>query len=342
VEDFEGGDDDALLFMQFVQITSILGDMTEHYRRGTLSDRKKIDFEDSLRGWLNAVPSSLRLYRRETGTKTNRLTEYNFKFRQLHVLYFTALIILFRHDNKDDPPAPVSLLAASFISGIFQEYLTHEDIPHLSVTSIFYLMVAALLQLSYQRFPSLATHRNEEIDIMRLSMDGLKKRFPSAIGAERVVNQMMKQSTAVSDTPQSVHMMLTAEEAEFFVPFGPELCRQWGSIFNARPVVPAAQGDFPRVGTVNVNPNGNANGLLTSAMASRGHQQEPRLIGESTGDVAGAVRSESLWDNGGALILPQDDEDTLFSSEQTLDTVGRWWWADWVPEADLDFFSKPL
>ncbi|KIW66463.1 hypothetical protein PV04_05798 [Phialophora macrospora] len=344
VEDFEGGDDDALLFMQFVQITSILGDMTEHYRRGTLSDRKKIDLENSLRGWLNAVPSSLRLYRPETGTetKTNRLTEYNFKFRQLHVLYFTALIILFRHDNKDDPPAPVSLLAASFISGIFEEYLTHEDIPHLSVTSIFYLMVAALLQLSYQRFPSLAAHRNEEIDIMRLSLDGLKKRFPSAIGAERVVNQMMKQSTTVSDTPQSIQMMLTPEEAEFFAPFGPELCRQWGSTFDPRAAAPARMGDFTGVGTVNVNPNANANGILTSAMVGRGHQQEPQVIAASTGEVAGPVRSDSMWDNGGALLLSQDDEDTLFSSERTLDTVGRWWWADWVPEADLDFFSKSL
>jgi hypothetical protein len=116
--------------MQFVQITSILGDMTEQYRRGTLSDRKKIDFEDSLRQWLKGIPLSLRLYHPETKT----LNKYNFKVRQLHVLYFTALIILFRHDKTDEPPSSVSVLAASFISGTFEEYLMYEDIPHLSVT----------------------------------------------------------------------------------------------------------------------------------------------------------------------------------------------------------------
>ncbi|EXJ57920.1 hypothetical protein A1O7_05343 [Cladophialophora yegresii CBS 114405] len=339
VDDFEPGDTDALLFMQFVQITSTLGDMTEHYRRGTLSDRKKIDFEDSLRAWVNTLPSTLRLYRREKNT--NKLTEYDFKFRQLHVLYFTALIILFRHDNKNDPPAPVSLLAASFISGIFEEFLTHEDIPHLPVTAIFYLMVAALLQLSYQRFPSLAVHRNDEIDIIRLSLDGLKKRFPSAIGAERVLNQMMNHSTSLQDTPESTRMKVTSEEAEFFAPFGPELCRQWGSGFGPRPAVPFAMGDVAGVGD---NAPAHANDGVTE-MAGQGQYAEGHVIGNTSttgGEAApGSGRVDSLWDATGPLLLPQD-EDTLFSSEQTLDTVGRWWWADWVPEADLDFLSKSL
>lgn len=116
--------------MQFVQITSILGDMTEYYCRGTLSDRKKIDFEEALRRWLKTLPLGLRLYHPET----KKLNEYNVKTRQLHVLYFTSLLILFRHDKKTDPPSPVSLLASSFISGIYEEYLTYEDISHLSVT----------------------------------------------------------------------------------------------------------------------------------------------------------------------------------------------------------------
>ena len=130
LDDFDRGDEDALIFIQFVQITSILGDLTEQYRRGTLSDRKKIDFEDALRQWLRAVPPSLQLHHPET----KQLNEYNFKVRQLHVLYFTALIILFRHSRKDKPPSPVAILASSFISGAFEEYITYEDVSHLSVT----------------------------------------------------------------------------------------------------------------------------------------------------------------------------------------------------------------
>ncbi len=327
-EDFDAGDEDALLFMQSVQITSILGDITEHYRRGTLSDRKKIDFEDSLRRWLRSIPPSLRLYHPET----KKPTEYNFKVRQLHVLYFTSLIILFRQDSKNDPPSPVSLLAASFVSGSFEDYLTYEDIAHLSVTSIFYLMVASLLQLSYQRFPSLATHRSQEIEIMRLSLDGLKKRFPSAIGAERVVNQMMKQSTTLSDTPQSTRMVLTPEQKEFFAPFGPDLCRKWASVFDTRQELLVGIDDFAVA----------RKGSGITGFASQGNQQDIQdnlngtLQREST-----PLDADPAWDPNGLLIFSQDD-DTLFSSEQALDSVGRWWWADWVPEADLDFLSKSL
>ena len=326
LDDFEGGDEDALLFMQSVQITSILGDMTENYRRRTLSDRKKIDFEDTLRRWLKAVPLSLRLYHPET----MKLNEYNFKVRQLHVLYFTALIILFRQDSKNDPPSPVSLLAASFISGAFEEYLTYEDIAHLSVTSIFYLMVAALLQLSSQRFPSLATHRDQEIEIVTLSFHGLKKRFPSAIGAERVMNQMMQHSTTLPDTPQSTRMELTPEQKEFFAPFGPELCRKWALVFNPQPGISAGIGGFARVS--------NANSMRTAV--GQGNPHETQTNGTFQGEPV-AINTDLTGDNNGSLLLSQDDE-TFFSTEQALDSVGRWWWADWVPEADLDFLSKSL
>ncbi|KAJ9609790.1 hypothetical protein H2200_006118 [Cladophialophora chaetospira] len=326
LDDFEGGDEDALLFMQSVLITSILGDMTEHYRRGTLSVRKKIDFEDALRRWLKAVPLSLRLHHPET----MKLNEYNFKVRQLHVLYFTALIILFRQDSKDDPPSPVSLLAASFISGAYEEYLTYEDIAHLSVTSIFYLMVGALIQLSYQRFPSLATHRSQEIEIMTLSFQGLKKRFPSAIGAERVMNQMMQHSTTLADTPQSIRMVLTPEQKEFFAPFGPELCRKWSSVFDTQPGFLAGIDDFAGAG--------NANNMTMSV--GLGNDHEVRKNGAIRENPA-PMMADPVWGNNASLLLSQDDE-ALFSGGQALDSVGRWWWADWVPEADLDFLSKSI
>ena len=312
--------------MQFVQITSILGDMTEHYRRGMLTDRKKIEFEDTLRRWLKAVPFNLRLYHPET----KKVNEYNFKVRQLHTLYFAALIILFRHEKRDQPPSPVSLLAASFISGIFEEHLTWEDIPHLSVTNIFYLMVAALLQLSYQRSPSLASDRSQELEIIRLSLDGLKKRFPSALGAERVLNQMMKHSTTLLDTAQSTRMTLTADQEEFFAPFGPELCRKWPLVFHRQPGFLAGINDFADIS--------HANNAATSAKQADqpGYSSNGLPQGRPTG-----IDPDASLDNDAPLLFDQVDQ-TLFPDAMSLDSVGRWWWADWIPEADMDFLSKSL
>ena len=329
IDDFEGGDADGLLFMQYVCITNILGDMTEYYRRGTLTDRRKIDFEDMLRSWLKAVPLSLRLYHPET----RKLNDYNFKIRQLHTLYFTALIILFRHEKHNQPPSPVSLLAASFISGIFEEYLTFEDISHLSVTHIFYLMVAALLQVSYQRFPWLATHRRQELEIIKLSLDGLKKRFPSAIGAERVVNQMLKHSTSLPDTAQSTRMVLAAEQIEFFAPFGPELCRKWSLVVDRQP------GFLPGINAcAGIGHTNNASGTV----ALINHEV---YIGDNGNTLSRqppiSADPNLILDHEGALLFNQDDQ-SLFPDSMNLDSVGRWWWEDWIGEADMDFLSKSL
>jgi hypothetical protein len=327
LDDFDLGDEHALLFKYFVQITSVTGDMTEHYRRGTLNDRVKIDFELTLRRWLTALPPNLRLYHPDTLV----LTEYDFKIRQLHALYFTALIILFRHEKRDQPPSPVSLLAASFVSGIFQEYLEREDLCHISVTNIFYLMVTALLQISYQRFPSLAVHRDQEIEIIKLSLDELKKRYPSAIGAERVINQVMKHSTTLPETsPLEQVMALTADQKEFFAPFGPALCKKWSSVFDSQPDATAVDGEA----------------LLSAAASS-----VVDLVGQCALFRNGAhqteqgpptqVENEAVAANGPDPPLFDIDE-TIFPNELNLDSVGRWWWADWMPEADLDFLARSL
>jgi hypothetical protein len=324
-DDFELGDEDAPLFMHFVAITSLLGDMTEHYRRGTLTDRKKIDFEQALTEWLKGIPTQLRLYHPDT----KKLNSYDFKVRQLHVLYFAALIILFRHEKRDEPPTSVALLAASFISGTFEEYLTNEDISHLSVTSIFYLMATALLQLSYHRFPSLACHRTQELEIVKLSLDGLKKRFPTALGAERILNQMTKQAAAALPDPLlPARMRLTPEQKELFAPFGPELCRMWTLVFDPPTGIPAALRDFSGQGPVEFTTSDTANGAVSNSHPV---------------DQASANANEVLqpWNNDASLNFPEE-ELGLFSNEQNLDSLGRWWWADWVPEADLDFLSKSL
>jgi hypothetical protein len=328
LDDFDPEDEHALLFKYFVQITSITGDMTEHYRRGTLTDRVKIDFELTLRRWLIALPPNLRLHHPDTLA----LTEYDFKIRQLHVLYFTALIILFRHEKRDQPPSPVSLLAASFVSGIFQEHLEREDLCHLSVTNIFYLMVTALLQISYQRFPSLAVHQDQEIEIIKLSLVELKKRYPSAIGAERVINQVMKHSTMLPEIAALEHAMaLTFDQKEFFAPFGPALCKKWSLVFDTQSTTAITVDGVTLQPTV----SSSVADLVGQSALLRdiNHQSEYGATRHISNDaIASNVNDPSLFDIDEA-ILP---------IEANLDSVGRWWWADWMPEADLDFLAQSL
>lgn len=313
VDDFDDFGEDSLLFMHFVRITSILGELTEHYCRGTLSDRKRVEIEEDLLRWLKEMPASLELFDRDSKT----LKEYNFKSRQLHVPYFVALIMLFRQDKTSQPPSAISSLAASFISGIFEEYLTHEDVSHLSPTAVFYLMVAALLQLSYHRFPPLDQARSEELQIITLSLNELKRRFPTAMGTERVVNQAMKHTTAIPVSAQPIRMAIPPEQRELVSSFGPELCRHWSVIFNSQ-----------NEGT------GEGGNLATTTQLGAFVARIDR-----SQDAEQLNSPDSTWGNA---FQAGNDDAGLFMDLNGFDTVGKWWWADWVPDGETDLLYKGL
>ncbi|KEF58806.1 uncharacterized protein A1O9_03649 [Exophiala aquamarina CBS 119918] len=317
IEDFTERDDDAHLFMHFVRITSILGDLTELCRRGTLSDNKRMHIEDSLLRWVNDVPAAFKLHHPLTGEPYS----YKSKALQLHLPYFSALIILFRQKNSDQAPSTASLLAASFISGIFEEFLTWEDIAFLAPTSIFYLMIAALVQLSSHRFESLAESEAVEIEIIRLSLTELKKRFPTAVGAERVLNQVIKLS---GDKPKSVRdtdLVLPIEQHHFFLPFGSKLCRKWSSVFENE--------------NMGLSRGGASQPPITPLSLS---VPQPRAAYMANFDRDG--QEQLPTDMGINTTWPIDNVQFDLSSDPlinpaSLDVAGRWWWPDWISDLEV-------
>lgn len=316
IEDFtEQHDDDARLFMHFVRITSILGDLTELCRRGTLSDNKRMHIEDSLLRWVNEVPVSFKLHDPLTGEPYS----YKSKALQLHLPYFAALIILFRQKNSDQAPSTASLLASSFISGIFEEFLTWEDITFLPPTCIFYLMIAALVQLSSHRFKSLAASEAVEIEIIKLSLTELKKRFPSAVGAERVVNQVISLSTDKQKSMGDTDLVLPIEQHNFFLPFGSKLCRKWSSVFDnidnskdgvTQPPITPLSLSIPQP--------------RAAYMTSFDRDEQSQLPVDMAINTAWPIDNIQFDLSSDAPIDPA-----------SLDMVGRWWWSDWISELEV-------
>lgn len=125
-------------------------------------------------------------------------------------------------------------------------------------------------------------------------------------------------------------MVLTPEQQEFFAPFGPELCRKWASVFDAQHgAITATEPASARKDT-----------SVTGVASQGNHHDLQHILNGTLQRESISLEADPAWDNNGLLF--SQDEETLFSSEQALDSVGRWWWADWVPEADLDFLSKSL
>ncbi len=206
-----------------MRITTILGNITEHYRCGSLSELHRLNIESELLRWVTELPDAVSLYDKATRS----VRPYDLKIRQLHVPFFVALIIFHRSDTPGQQFSLTSLLAASFVSGIFEEYIAWGDIMFLAPASIFYLLVASLIQVSSYRYPNLSSSADSEISTVRVSLKELGKRFPTAHGAERIFENLLHKARGKGTTSQSFSMTMSSEQRALLAPLGPELCASW-------------------------------------------------------------------------------------------------------------------
>jgi hypothetical protein len=184
-----------------------------------------MDVEQSLLQWLQDMPVSLRLFDHTSRT----LSPYNLKLRQLYIPFFVALIIFYRPDSRGSQFSLASLLAASCITKIYEEFIDWGDIAFLAPTFIFYILVAGLTQLSAHRYLDLAERAEADIRTIRVALTELKKRFPTAHGAERIFENILCKSRDPqnSSVKSSLPRVLSDAQQELFSHFGPEVCPLW-------------------------------------------------------------------------------------------------------------------
>lgn len=298
-----------------MRIISILGDITEHYRCGSLSERHRLNIELALLEWINGLPPALHLYDR----KSLSLSPYEFKSRQLHVPYFVALIILYRSDTSSQNFSLASLLAASFVSGIFEEYIAWGDILFLAPASIFYLLVAGLIQISSHRYLILAQNVDNEVRTVRLSLNELGKRFPTAHGAQRIFENLLRRSHCMGTTSKSFAMTLSPTQKELFAGFGPDLCALW-------PVVFGDSVDVTDITSIKqFTPAGrdqdldHINSILNTGVEP-GLPSSGAVIDLNHSTHAGAGQA------GNSSLMPEPTESTLDFTFGGLNS----WWPDWT------------
>jgi hypothetical protein len=309
IRDFNATDPDALLFIEFVSVTVILGDLTQACLRQDLSVRRRADIEASLRLWLRDLPTEFHLHDRSTRS----LIPYNFRSRQLHVPYFISLIILFRQKTPDQCPPGISILAASFILGIYEEYLDWGDINYVSPPSIFYLMAASLVQASSHRFPALATNKEKELHVTHDAIHSLKQRFPTALGAERVI--ISARNIANDVTLNGLHFELSPYEKEFLAFFGPDLCFHWDLVLRAGSPAPGMESGrspaslppYPRSDPV----------FPTGKWPIRPADYTTASAGMQMG------LEQSNWDF---------DSIVQYNEMPSSAAIGQWWWGDLLPD----------
>ncbi|KFX99473.1 hypothetical protein V490_01776 [Pseudogymnoascus sp. VKM F-3557] len=189
VEDFPVQDSKARLFVAFVSICQLLGDVTQCYRRKSLTPSRRQDLENALYRWIKELPAEFHILQK--GRK-DPIGSYNFEARQLLVPYFVILVILNRGPVAGSVPSTVSLVASSFIASIYEEFIARDELRHLGPAFAFYALAAGLSQLSGYRYRSLANAAEENFKIIRLSLELLSKRWGSSNGALRALPEARK------------------------------------------------------------------------------------------------------------------------------------------------------
>jgi len=213
-------------------VLKILGDLTQSYlRKHGLQEQKK-SLEDRLFRWLKTLPEDLQLCRTIAGRP---LRPYSFEARQLHIQYFAVLVILNRPTDSKMAPSTSSLLASSFIAGIFEDFMARDELRYLGPIFTFYCLTAGMAQLSCYRYSGLVGIAEENLAIIARALDDLSKRWASAVGSLKHlmdVREKIMQRPLLGVYPD---MNLPHTTAQFFKDFGPDLCRMWHSIYQRQP-----------------------------------------------------------------------------------------------------------
>jgi hypothetical protein len=206
----------------------ILGDLTQcflekesfHERRPALGDR-------AFR-WMRTLPDHLQLCFASPGRP---LRTYSFEARQLHVQYFTVLTILNKTLPPSTTPSTASLLASSFVAGIFEDFLARDELRYLGPIFTFYLLAAGVSLLSSYRYTGLWHLAEQDLQIIIKAQQELGKRWPSAIGSLKRMTDVRDKVVKLQRSTYFPENNLTTEQMQFFDGFGSDLCRSWDVLF---------------------------------------------------------------------------------------------------------------
>ncbi|KAL2802172.1 hypothetical protein BJX63DRAFT_438138 [Aspergillus granulosus] len=153
----------ALIFVHWVKLWEIGGNLHQelNWPRGAQPDKATI--REKMIGWANTLPPSLRL-----PFHLPRTTVFNRDIHELHLGYFTIIILLYLRRGEHPIPAAAvpAVAAASCIARIFKEFLARGSVQFILPQATWSIALSILALLSARRLPSLASCATEDIEIL--------------------------------------------------------------------------------------------------------------------------------------------------------------------------------
>ncbi|KAL2067351.1 hypothetical protein VTL71DRAFT_1776 [Oculimacula yallundae] len=215
------------LFISYVDICLLLASLTECCSQKQVPLEKRLYLENSLFKWSRTLPDDLRIGL-PTTMSGNEPAPYNLNARQLHLPYFTTVAMLTRMKSAQPAPSPATILASSFVAGIFEDILARDQQNLLSSIFTFYILAAGVALASVRRYPTLWASAQQDLDILQTALDQLGQRWASARGAKRALQIVIRQSMPSVTSREVISLpRLTPDDSLLLEGFPHTLCRLW-------------------------------------------------------------------------------------------------------------------
>ncbi|KAK6369514.1 hypothetical protein LTS17_009420 [Exophiala oligosperma] len=235
--DFVDTSADPTAFSLYVDISKILGDLMECYRRGFMRYTHKSSIEDSLHLW------RFRLCHYEiVDPDASQTTDHSLTVRQLKLPYLTALVLFSRsqhtfttlnHSSKSSSRiSGVDSIAASLSAEIFENILQHDEIQHLGPVFTIYAYSACMALLRLWVYPALWEAIQPDLQTLRGVLSRLARHDHGLADAVKALDNSLERIKATPQFPpeQLPSVSDQAHTHKFLETMSPSDCRLWSRL----------------------------------------------------------------------------------------------------------------
>lgn len=113
--------------------------------------------------------------------------------------------------------------------------MARDELRYLGPIFTFYCLTAGMAQLSCYRYSDTYNLAEENLGIMARALEELSKRWPSAIGSLKHLMDVREKLIQKPRLGQFPEISFSDTTAQFFVDFGPDLCRMWHPVHQRIP-----------------------------------------------------------------------------------------------------------
>ncbi|KAG8665352.1 hypothetical protein FPOAC1_010147 [Fusarium poae] len=195
-----------------------------------MSRTKRLYIVNALCCWTTSLPQELWVAPSNQPPQSYFASSHNLPARQLYLPYFTSLIVLSRMQHSAGSLSVVATLAASFVARIFEDFLARDDIKVLAPISTRYCLISSMALVSVMPDKRLWDAVQPDLEVLQLALTELSKRWRSAIGASRALQNAIKKRQQRMNNSTTELRMDSQNSLEYFKMIDLGYCRIWNTL----------------------------------------------------------------------------------------------------------------